>query len=115
MGYMRNHAIIISGYDDSAIGYRNYIGEAHEIALKLFNHNMVSEILSPVANSSQSFFIGPDGSKEGWKTSNENDKLRAEFIATLQKKKIDCDWVEVQYGDDRGKTRIISHSDEFYR
>ena len=46
----------------------------------------------------------PDGSKEGWDTSNQGDDLRQRFIEELAKDNFNdgsspWDWVEVGYGE----------------
>lgn len=94
MGYRRHHAIIVTGCD---------LKQVHKKAKKIFPQ--VSEILPPLINFTESFFIPPDGSKEGWADSNEGDDRRQEFIIYLHRKT--CDWVEVQYGDDEGINKVV--------
>lgn len=68
-------------------------------------------------NNYQSFFIPPDGSKEGWCDSNEGDKRRKRFVKYLDQQREEdgstcLKWVEIQYGDNDGITKIICYSDE---
>lgn len=108
MGYMRHHAIIVTcGYDD-------WIGKAHKKATQIFVE--VSGILKSSINGYESFFIPPDGSKEGWEESEIGDTQRKEYVKWLIAQKYDdgsspLKWVEVQYGDDEGETIITQHSD----
>ena len=49
-------------------------------------------------NGYQTIFVGPDGSKEGWASSDEADKFRDKFINYIQRQRF-WDWVEVGYGE----------------
>lgn len=111
MGYMRHHAIIMTSFDDVLIK------EARDKANKLFSEGMVSELLMSPVNGYCSFFIAPDGSKEGWNESDEGDDAREEFKTWLLSKRYEdnsspIDWAEVQYGDEDRVTKIVTHSDE---
>jgi hypothetical protein len=108
MGYMRHHAIVISGWQDA------HLIRARAHALTIFREEMVSEVLGPVTNGVATFLIGPDGSKEGWDTSDNGDDGRSRMKSWLRCELGEgayLDWVEVQYGDDDGDTRIVDHSD----
>jgi len=72
MGYMRNNAIVIT----SEFSVR--VETAHRKASDIFE--WVSPISPATINGSRSFFIPPDGSKEGWGESNIGDECRREFI-----------------------------------
>lgn len=109
MGYMRHHAIIVTGWDD------NEVKAARKQAEALFN-GRVSKIVPGRANGYTSFFVPPDGSEEGWETSNEGDLGREAFVGYLRSRTYEdgssrLDWAEVQYGDDDGQTWIIEDSD----
>jgi hypothetical protein len=109
MGYMRDHAIVVTGE------HGDFIDRAHAKAIAL--GCCVSEITAPVINSARSFFVAPDGSKEGWTESDAGDDRRAaliEFMDSLRysDRSSPLRWVEVQFGDDNGETRITRHSDE---
>lgn len=88
MGWIRHHAIVVTAFDDN-------INEIHSKAKEIFP--TVSKILKSRTNGYTSIFIPPDGSKEGWETSNLFDDKRDEFIAYLQDK--DCKFVEIAYGE----------------
>lgn len=120
MGYDRHHCIVVTSFDESLLA------EAHQVAVSLFasakaegyaHGMMVSEIVPSVTNGYSSFFVPPDGSKEGWEESRLGDSARGVFVDWLRSRRhsdgsSSLDWVEVQYGDDERATRIVRHSDE---
>lgn len=108
MGYLRRHAIIVTGddYNDS-----KDIKEAHKKAESIFP--WVSPISPPHTNGERSFFIPPDGSKEGWHESEQGDKRRDEFISYLRGQTSSLAWVEVCYAEDNPDTRVTRASDIF--
>lgn len=108
MGHHRDHTIVVTG--DS------HLDVARDAALACGNKN-VSEIVEAQMNGLRAFFIAPDGSKEGWDTSNEGDVAREAFVTWLMSdQRVGVwDWVEVQFGDDDGDTKIIRDSDNIVR
>ena len=80
----------------------------------------MSAITAPLINGYCSFFIPPDGSKEGWEDSNDMDVKRERFINFLKMSSdsdIFCDWVCVMFGDEGGSRANIeddsnNHGDE---
>lgn len=126
MGYMRHHAIIVTSRDDVVIE------KAHGWAMELFAPTEVSigedpiardwsSLVSPIAlgvvNDQRSFAVFPDGSKEGWGTSDHGDMVRDALISLLDGERYSdgssaLDWVLVQFGDDDGDTRVLRDSDE---
>lgn len=123
MGYLRHHAIVVTA-SYSAHG-QHWIEIAHAKASEIFGREdtlghlagIVSEPTPSAVNDVRSLFVAPDGSKEGWDTSDHGDSARVEFVEWLRAQAYEdgsspLDWVEVQYGDDEGVTKVISHSDE---
>lgn len=108
MGRHREHAVVVS----SKYGARA-ITDAHTRAVEIFGSRMVTPMARGVVNDCYSFLVGPDGSKEGWEDSDQGDRDRAKFVEYLET--TDLDWVEIQFGDDDGVTKVISDSDEKYR
>ena len=106
MGYLRRHAIVVTGYD-----YREPkdILDAHAKATEIFP--WVSPICPPQVNNERSFFIPPDGSKEGWGESDEGDKRRDAFVGWLKSFSGYVHWVEVCYAEDEPDTRVTRASD----
>ena len=106
MGWIRHHAIIVTSGDESALI------KAHQVAVQCgFEEIQVSNIVEGVINGYFSFFVGPDGSKEGWDASDIGNERRDNFIVWLREQR-HLDWVEVQYGDDYKETIIVRHRDE---
>lgn len=107
MGYIRHNAIIVTSYD------YDKISEAYDIAKSIFRKYGISRLVGPiigsVANEYKTFFIAPDGSKEGWDISNAGNDARDEFIHWLQEDYC-YDWAEIQYGDEVGNQCITSAS-----
>lgn len=121
MGYLRQHAIVVTGH------YGDHIDRAHAKALELFAPDvihlfgqpdtaMVTPILTSPVNNSRSFAILPDGSKEGWGTSDNGDSARNQFVAWLRAQAYDdgsnpLAYAEVQYGDDNRESKLVRSSD----
>lgn len=114
MGYDVHHAILVTTFAKlRAI-------DAHVKAFEIFDHALVSPMSTAIVNDWHSFAIFPDGSKDGWADSDTGDKRRVEFVAWLESQRYEdrsspYDWVEVQYGDDNGETRIVNDSDAWKR
>src|SRR5262245_53808179 len=113
MGYIRHHTIIVvSGYHDPSDKDRKWddgrLVKAHDKAKEIFG-NRVSEIIEPQVNGECSFFVGPDGSKEGWNASEEGNQQRAKFIEWLRSNSaLYLDWIEVEFGGDGGVGKITN-------
>lgn len=108
MGYNRSHTIVVEGYFGSDAD--DILNQTHGKAKMLFG-SRVSDILGPFTNGSGSFFIAPDGSKEGWEESDVNDEKRDELIKWMVNHIDYIAWVEVQFNDDDGETIVTRHSD----
>lgn len=108
MGYIRHHAIIITSWSEA-------IKDVHATARKIFGIQC-SEILMAPINGEKSFFIGPDGSKEGWDESDKGDQQRKQFIdyinsmADVEDKSNSIRFVELFYSEDNNKAEIINHN-----
>jgi len=72
MGYQRHNAIVVTSWKEDLIEL------AHKQASGMFP--WVSELSPEALNGYRSFFIPPDGSKEGWPESDAADKVRAAFF-----------------------------------
>lgn len=119
MGYMRHHAIIVTAWDNS-------IQKAHAEAIRLFHipptgpasYDRVAEVtdITPESvNGYRSFFIAPDGSKEGWGHSDTGDTARNAFVHWLMdapKRDQYFQWVELQYADESGHNHIVRSNQE---
>lgn len=98
MGFMSHNAIIVTSWSDE------HTKQVHDKANEIFPE--VSELMFTM-NGNASFFIPPDGSKEGWRDSDEGDSRRAIFVSWLKDSGFYVDWVEVQYGNDNHYTKVV--------
>ena len=53
--------------------------------------------IESIANFSQTYFMAPDGSKEGWRASDLGDEIRDFFVKTMEA--ADCEVVEGSWGE----------------
>jgi hypothetical protein len=117
MGYERHHAIVVTGPTST---FDNWPGIATVRDHCTTLHKSVSPLVPVQVNSGASFFVAPDGSKEDWDTSDEGDCGREAVLAYLRSFQGDdggvpyswVSWVEVQYGDDNGLTKVCASSDD---
>ena len=122
MGYMRHHAIIVTGFQEEAVT------RAHAEAAERFsgaashpegaydgNLAEVSPVMQSAVNSYFTFFVAPDGSKEGWGQSDRGDEVRKAFLTWLKDQhnhRRYFDYVEVSYGADDQPAKIITDSND---
>jgi hypothetical protein len=99
MGYINHNAIVVTSWKSGPLA------EAHGQARRLFGA-LVSDIIDGTTNGYASFFVAPDGSKEGWTESDKWDEARAEFKDLLRAKYDDCEWAEISYGRDADSARV---------
>jgi hypothetical protein len=97
MGYIAHNFIIVTSWSSDALT------AAHAEASRIFP--CVSPISPATINNYQSFFIPPDGSKEGWAESDDGDARRCMFREWLHGQQYDdgsCSltWCEVRLGED---------------
>ena len=96
MGIMYHHAIVVTSSDEKLLD------DAYEAASLVFS--WVSPVSPQAVNGYRSFFIPPDGFKEGWQPSDEGDQRRQEFIdwmntQTYSDGSSGLSWVEVGFGE----------------
>lgn len=108
MGYIRHHAIVVTSWDEKKTKI------VHKQAVKVFG-NLVSKIIPSLTNGYLTFFIAPDGSKEGWDESNNRDEHRKEFIEFLNTQAYEDGsnqfrYAELYYGDDNKQSEIVKHN-----
>lgn len=92
MGYIRNHAIIVTGRSSD-----DHYQKAFRLAESIFGPLSNTTI---GVNNTQSFLIPPDGSKEGWSVSDIGDDRRNEFYAALVDLNLCVDAIELYFGGD---------------
>ena len=118
MGYIKHHTIVVTGCKDE------HIEEAQKKAVEIFEEtckdemikppygsNIISPIIGSLSNSQKSFFIAPDGSKEGWQTSNNCNNARTAFLDWLDNAENYCYYIEVVFGGDNEHQAIIRSKD----
>ena len=126
MGYIVQHAIIINGpvrgvenMSDIDPNLGKCIGEVRNQVYRIADSyqfgSLVSALVPSITNGEASFLVAPDGSKEGWKTSETGDKMRDEIIAYLESLKYSDGgasfaYAEIQFDDDYGDQKILRHS-----
>lgn len=111
MGYNVEHAIVVSSWD------KKLLAKAHKKASAIFPH--VSEMVPHISNGGASFFVPPDGSKEGWDESNDGNARRKTFTDWLNKRRYEdgstsLRWIEVLYADDEHRAEIVSGDHEYF-
>ena len=124
MGYMRHHAIVITGPKKSYHPEFEDLADVHRRILTIAAQEgfafLVSGIIEAATNGLGSILIAPDGSKESWQESDNGNRLRDRIIAFLETLRYEdnstsFDYVEVQFGDDECETKICRDSDEIRR
>jgi hypothetical protein len=115
MGYIRHHAIVVTGHhqwlhDDTLPN----IFEAHEAALAS-GCRLVTPVVGPGVNGTSSFLVAPDGSKEGWDDSDAGDTARDLFIEWLRARGEGgyYAWAEVVLGSDDQEALVERHAWQF--
>jgi hypothetical protein len=108
MGYIRHHAIAVTSFD------KKLIQEANIKAVEVFG-SLTTPIIESHINGYQTFFVAPDGSKEGWEDSDNGDLKREEFINWMDKQAYKDEsnalsFCEFFYGDDEGKSKVENHN-----
>lgn len=108
MGYIKHHAISVTSWDEKLIK------KAHRLAKKIFKKR-ASPIMNADINSYLTFFISPDGSKEGWEESDKGDISRNVFIKWINEQAYEdgsnaLAFCEFFYGEDNGESEIVRHN-----
>jgi hypothetical protein len=114
MGYMRHHAIVVTSWNNDE--FDKVWAEVSALADERTFGHLVSPVVGPAVNGYRSFLVAPDGSKEGWDTSDEGDAFRDAVCALLDERRYNdgstsIEYVEVQFGDDDRVTRLIRDND----
>lgn len=91
--------------DCLGIGGRHDTALAREKALEL--DLPCSEIVPGTTNGYTSFLIAPDGSKEGWAESTQQEAKRMEWIAWVRNECRCLDWAYISFGGDNAELAHI--------
>lgn len=103
MGYIKHHTIVVTTWDTPNIQ------KARDMACEC--GCLVSEVVVSKDNGYMTFFVAPDGSKEGWDPSYAGDDSRNAFVRWLESQRYDdrsspYEWFEASYGSDDRKATI---------
>jgi len=76
---------------------------------------LISPIVASLIGGYYTFFIAPDGSKEGYDLSDDGDMIRTKVIELLESYKTNdttfpVSYVEFFYGDDFLSPQVIRHN-----
>lgn len=123
MGTIRHHTIVVTISDWAAARKEDGgIAVADELELELYKYiharameicpDLVSNLVASHRNGYYSFFVAPDGSKEGWEASIQGDENRCELIELLREWKGPVDWVELTSYDEEGAPTILQSSSD---
>jgi hypothetical protein len=97
MGYIVNHGMIVTSWDAPHANIaRQKVFDAFDIEGL---GQCVGEVLIHPINGGASFFVAPDGSKEGWDTSDAGDRARSAAIVALRGCEL-VDWAAFALGED---------------
>lgn len=121
MGYIAHHAIIITISDwalDNPHGMKAGPNradiEAFRESLPEPYRNLLVGPFPSAINSYHTMIFLPDGSKEGWDTSDEGDKIRARVIEFFSWRYEDGssphDVIEIRYGGDEPDLAAITYN-----
>jgi hypothetical protein len=117
MGYIRHDAVIaiIGDYSEED---KKAAKDIEKLRRKMKNdksgiRGVPNCILGPThgVNGYKTYLFSPDGSKEGWDTSEECDRYRAEFISIIKSTEYPA-MVHLQFGGDDGETIIHDSTDQ---
>jgi len=94
MGYIKHKAVLVTTWKDCK--ELDYFIDSQEP-----QHRRLFHVTERVTNGYLTYFMAPDGSKEGWKESDDAERIRADFIKIAMT--IPCvNIVYVSYGGDYG-------------
>jgi hypothetical protein len=111
MSYTINHWILINGGIEE-------VAWAHTLATQIFPPEQVSAVLRAAINYGGYLSVAPDGSKEGWDVSDDFDRRRAEFMASLLVGRLLHDhvmsWTVFGLGEDGEGPSIMEYHDPLF-
>jgi hypothetical protein len=114
MGYIKHNAIVCTTWkEEDAVEAQLKAKEIFESKRK-GSSQLISELVEYIVNGGYSFFIAPDGSKEGWEDSKQCDDARKDFLDWLKESDNYCDYVEIRFGGDDEHENIVRSKDTDY-
>lgn len=114
MRNIRHHSIIVTVNDKGTLEeLRKKISEVYVKNMEAKNgFLLISPTIPSLINNFFSFFIAPDGSKEGYDASDDADRVRKLVIELLKKyqpkdSNVIVNFVELSYGDDNEASKVL--------
>ena len=97
MGHIVHHAIVVTSWKEDLL-----------VELATYAAGLGAVVIGPsteAVNGYRTLTVCPDGSKEGWKDSDDGDARRESIKAWLTENRYEdgsspLEWVEIMYGDD---------------
>ena len=117
MKNIKHHTILVTSHDENSLSLiRNEIAVIFSLYMEAKNgHQLISPIVPSLINKFCSFFIAPDGSKEGYDASEDGNIIRKKILEFLNSLN-DSDgehivkFVELCYGTENGEAMILNHN-----
>lgn len=109
MGYIRHEAVIAVFHNFQAEDATAKLAALKNDMPEEFRHYLVGPITG--INCYATFFLAPDGSKEGWPPSDAMDDWRQKFIEVAKSVHLGPDLVHLQLGGDDRETAIHHTTD----
>lgn len=97
MGYIAHHAVVATGDDDRFAETTKSKVNALKEEMPENLRNLVVGPIEGATNFYVSYCFLPDGSKEGWETSNDGDEWRDKFVGLFNDR---WDVVVIRFGGD---------------
>lgn len=111
MGVLRHHTLVVTSVSlAEIIKVHIKAKELFETALEeenVMSSSIISKILNGISTGQYSFFIAPDGSKEGCEVSNRCNDARDALMKYIDNNSLYCQYVEVYFGGDNNESNII--------
>lgn len=97
---MRHDTIVVTSWQEKGVK------AAHDVAMRLLP-TLTSPVVQASANGYSSFFIAPDGSKEGWEMSIQADVLWEDFRCWARECEYYLDVLSVSFGGDSPAVKVM--------
>ncbi len=107
---------MITAHDQKlAEDLRKKIAELYKKNMEAKNgFQLISPVVQSLINNYFTFFIAPDGSKEGYDLSEDGDRVRQKVVELLESYQttdgtFPVSYAELFYGDDTAPAKILHH------
>ncbi|MBY0424381.1 MAG: hypothetical protein K2Q22_01990 [Cytophagales bacterium] len=117
MQNIKHHAIIVTSNDRERIELvRKKAIELYTLTMEANNgKSLVGPLTIGLINNFYTFLIAPDGSKEGYDTSDDGDIVREKICTYIDSLKDinnynPISYIEVYFGTDHGTAAVVRHN-----